>query len=422
MVRIGVLILIGILSISAYGGMGRSECEELFSEEGEQDLYFSQQDYSASKSRFHKKWPNFIFKRKKEQVQELLRVIFSTKMDDSRHRESIEKMLSIVQNWPGILEKSDIERLESLFIHSTMKRNRFHYDTSTARLFALILKESIPQDSSILFLFAQILREPQHLWFFNASTYSHLLVREIAVSVLRNYVEGYPEFLSLLERQLTEMGDFYIDYPNAHKNQTMLLQTAVENIVTDVGQLASRYPSVMLSLFKRLFLLYENKSSSYEDSALIEKHRITIKMIREHFQPSHILFLARNENENVRKALVKFFTRDFHSLSPEILEEVEKLLVYQQQAYVREAGISILAGRELSGKGNEPYISHHFEESIERLQPPTIAPSRLSPGSMRLIYELSQRDSNSNVRQLAQQVVDLTRNRKDLKGYINEAQ
>ena len=425
--RIKVIILIGGLSISAQGSSSGAVCSDVFEKltEGNHSLT-GRPDHLG-----HKRWPEYIFRSKRQKIKDALNVVFNTKMNHPEHVDEIMNIWSLSQGRPDLIDLTDVHRLKELFIQSMMKISQTHYSAITVRTLVLILKRYIYKDSEIVFLFMRILNDPAYLQLSNFSNYSHLLIREVVVSALRDYIEYRSSAVSslgilveiryLLEKQLTEMGDFYIHYPSAYKNQSTLLETAVVNIVENVGSLTPLYPSVMESLFKRLALLYDNKSSAHEDSALIEKRRITIRMIRKHLEPDHIFQLARNEDSDLR-ALVQFFTRDFHSPSPEILEEVEKLLVYQQLHYIREIGISILAGRELAGKSDEPYVSHHFEESVEWLQPPTIAPSRLNPGNMRLIYELSQRDENSSVRQLAQRVVDLTRNREDLKGYVNEVQ
>ena len=422
MVRIKVIILIGGLSISAQGSSSRTDCPSLL------DRLAGVREVDRS----HKRWPDFVFRNKKQRIRNHLHIVFNTDMSHPEHIDGIMNIWTLSQGRPDLIDIKDVHRLRDLFIKSMVQRTPVHYEASTARTLALILKMYI-YDSEIVSLFRDILTAPRFLQLSNFSNYSHLLVLEVMVSALRDYMEHHRpsatlqlgilvEIRDLLEKQLTEMDDFYIQYPNAYKNQSTLLETAVVNIVEDIGNLTPLYPSVIESLFKRLALLYANKSSVHEDSALIEKHRITIRMIRTHLEPDHIFSLARSTDSDLRSALVQFFTRDFHSPSPEILEEVEKLLVYQQQYFVRETGVSILAGRELAGKGDEPYVSHQFKESVEWLQPPTTAPSRLNPGNMRLIYELSQRDENSSVRQIAQQVVDLTRNREDLEGYVNEAQ
>ena len=400
MYRIGIVILAGVWSISAYSGsIGTAQCVDSI-------------DQLKPPS---KTWPVSIFQKKMDRVRVELYHVFNTKPSDQEHREGIRNVRSLSRGRRNLIDLHDIHRLKNIFINS-LEENQSRYDAGTARTIAFILSEYILHDPEILSLFIRILSDPEYLKLSNASAYSHLLVREVVVSVLKDYVERRPEILSLLKDQLTE-GDFYIDYPNAHKNQTTFLQTAVESIIRDVGQLVARDSSVMYSLFKRLALLYGNKLPSAEDAALVEKYRITIKTIREQFKPEHVFLLAQNESESIRSALVKFFTRDFHFPSKEILTEVEKLLVYQQQPYVRETGILILAGRELAGKGNEPYINHNFEESIEWLQPPTIAPSRLNETNMRLIYELSQRDVSFRVRKLAQDVDKLVENRTDIRGY-----
>ena len=398
MYKLWILILVGVWSILVQAGSGPSQCVDLIDQ--------------LEKRR---SWPQSIFQDKIDRIKTELVLIFNTKPGDSNHTEGIKSVRSLSKGRMNLINLHDVRRLKDIFIRS-LNEGESRYDAGTARTLVLILSEYIPQEPEILPVFSKILDDPQYLKLSSSSAYSHLLVKEVVVSALKDYVEEHPELLSLLERQLTEMDDFYIGYPNAHKNQTAFLQTAVESIITDVGQLVTRYPDVIYSLFKRLSLLYENKLTSYEDAALIEKYRITIKTIREQLKPEHIFRLAQNENESIRTALVKFFTRDFHFPSKEILEEVEKLLVYKQQPYVRETGILILAGRELAGKGKEPYVQHNFDEPIEWLQPPTIAPSRLTEANMRLIYELSQDDKIFNVRRLAQEVVKLVEeNREDIR-------
>lgn len=345
-------------------------------------------------------------------VVNFMTVMKNTDAVDLKHEASISALLKLVRENPALLSSDAVRWLFSFFEKSMNESlskeevQKYTYNPQTARNFLEILLISYHHREAeyLLDLFKKILEYPDKMRFAgNPSRFEHIPIVSLIMRFLKNDVDLFPELLTLFKALLTRMLDPYTASPNTYMNQPVLIEKAVESIVSYTAQFVSKDPRIMESLFERLSMLYSIKHPVRFDHALIEYRHTTIESIIRELRAGHIFSLTAGSSD-IREAVIVFFTRDFHHPSKEILDELEKFLALEHAPELQTASIKILAARELAGE-TAPYAAAHFESRAKWVQSPRTAPSRLTPRIVRKIRKLAHESPVTQVRSLAQEVM-----------------
>ena len=374
----------------------------------------------------NKSWLRRPVARKFEKVKNAVDTMMNTSTSDPKHIQSISSLLEYSREDHELLIDDVVDVLLSYFVQSINRdlevenKESIQYDVQTSQqlLETLITVYKKTKNYKIFSLLKYILENPSERLVFsrNPSKFDHIPIVDRIVQTLKDDVNERPEILRLFGRLLTDLEDFYITYANAYMNQSVFMEQAVESIVVNIALFVNRDPNILHDLFERLSLLYDRKHPVRHDHSRIEYRHATIESIKRHLKPRHIPFLMTTGNVKVLQTLVRFFTRDFHFPSKKIIQQIADFIRPLSNSYFLErphtdqiqmASMQILAARELAGE-TDPYAEANFKGRARWVQPPTIAPSRLTSKIHKQIRRLLEApDSSPEVRGLAQKIIEI---------------